>query len=315
MVLENFDGGRVNASKAMGTNEWKSSTEEQDSSSLTSQFSCLKSKRINQSLPNVGKVSVKGEKSQEEGGAPLKSNRAEKEKNFSVFSIIWIILPIINLFAEIAMDLIGIILFFVKEIFKVTYDMMVPPVLNIFGNEGSRAGKKHCFKLGWVRNLTLVLCPPAAIFLATGLKGWLQIIICCLATLLYYFPGLAYAIIVIGRSEVNSYMKKTQEGNTCDDDGLFDNFYISDKDNQPKCSRKAGETCSAEGEDLGGGRLDCCAQPELIDGIWKQAGSDALDPDGNPITEYSQAELRCANDTKKIKMPKGICVFKSTNSP
>ena len=79
--------------------------------------------------------------------------------------------------------------------------------------------------------MTFVLCPPAAVFLANGLRGWLQIIVCCLATLFYYFPGLAYAIIVIGRSDVNTYMKKTQEGNTCDDDGLFDNFYISDKDN------------------------------------------------------------------------------------
>ena len=110
-------------------------------------------------------------------------------------------------------------------------------------------------------------------------------------------------------------MKKTQEGNTCDDDGLFDNFYISDKDNQAKCSRKSGETCSAEGVDLGDGNLDCCAQPELIDGVWMQAGSEALDSEGNPITEYSQAELRCKNDTEKVTMPKGICVYKSTDQP
>ena len=315
MVLENFNAGGYGNAKEWGIGTWKESTTEQDSSSLTSQFSCLKSKRIDQSLPNLGKVSVKGDRDKTEGGAPLKSNRAEKEKNFTPFSIIWIILPIINLFAEIAMDLIGVIMFFVKQIFKSTYDMMVPPVLNIFGGAGKRAGKKHCFKLGWIRNFTLVLCPPAAIFLATGLKGWLQIIICCLATLFYYFPGLAYAIIVIGRSEVNSYMKKTQEGNTCDDDGLLNNFYISDKDNQPKCTRKAGETCTAEGVDLGGGKLDCCAQPELVDGEWKQADSDAVDSEGNPITEYSQAELRCKNDTEKVTMPKGICVYKSTDQP
>lgn len=313
MVLENFHGG-MSASGSIAGNTWKSGGTQQDSSSLTSQFKCLKSKRIDQSLPNVGKVSVKGG-GKKDGGSALKSNREEKEKQFTIFSIVWIILPIINLFFEISMDMVGIVLFMVKAIFKATYDMMVPPVLNIFGTVGSRSGKKHCFKMTWIRNLTLVLCPPAAVFLAIGLKGWLQIIICCLATLFYYFPGLAYAIIVIGRSEVNSYMKKTQEGNTCDDDGLFDNFYISDKDNQAKCSRRAGDTCTAEGVDLGGGNLDCCAQPEIIDGEWMQAGKPAVDPDGNPITEYSQAELRCANDTKKIKMPKGICVFKSTNSP
>ena len=113
MVLENFHGG-MSASGSIAGNTWKEGGTEQDSSSLTSQFSCLKSKRIDQSLPNLGKVSVKGDRSETEGGAPLKSDRAEKEKNFTPFSIIWIILPIINLFAEIAMDLIGVIMFFVN---------------------------------------------------------------------------------------------------------------------------------------------------------------------------------------------------------
>ena len=43
--------------------------------------------------------------------------------------------------------------------------------------------------------------------MAYGLQGWFQIIICCLGSLLYYFPGLAYALIVINRSDVADRMK------------------------------------------------------------------------------------------------------------
>lgn len=331
MVLEYFHGGGVikatDDTTFFGGGKLKSSGVETDSSSLTSQFSCLKSKRTESDLADpllnqipkdhrYHKKRLIKDDDYHKNGSPFKSNRAEKEKNFTIFSIVWLILPVINLCVEITMDLIGVILFFVNEIFKTVYNMIVPPFLNIFGNDGSRAGKKHCFNLGWIRNFTLVLCPPAAIFLSTGLRGWLQIIICCLATLFYYFPGLAYAIIVIGRSDVNTYMKKFENKGKCDfDDGLINNFYISQKDNKPKCIRTAGETCSVDGVDLGGGQLDCCAQPELIKGEWKRGDKGAKDPDGNPINEYSEGELRCANDTNKIKMPKGICVFKSTNSP
>ena len=43
------------------------------------------------------------------------------------------------------MDFIGVIMFFVKEILMSTYDMMVPPVLNIFGQAGKRVPVKTLF--------------------------------------------------------------------------------------------------------------------------------------------------------------------------
>ena len=42
-----------------------------------------------------------------------------------------------------------------------------------------------------------ILCPPIGVFMDVGLTGWLNIIICVLLTLLFYIPGLVYALLVI----------------------------------------------------------------------------------------------------------------------
>ena len=45
--------------------------------------------------------------------------------------------------------------------------------------------------------LGTILCPPIGVFMDMGLTGWLNIIICILLTLLYYIPGLVYALLII----------------------------------------------------------------------------------------------------------------------
>jgi uncharacterized membrane protein YqaE (UPF0057 family) len=45
--------------------------------------------------------------------------------------------------------------------------------------------------------LGTILCPPIGVFMDLGLTGWLNIIICVLLTLLFYLPGLVYALLVI----------------------------------------------------------------------------------------------------------------------
>ena len=47
-----------------------------------------------------------------------------------------------------------------------------------------------------VHYVILILCPPFYIFLKKGLFGWIYILIDILLTLLFYFPGLIFAIIV-----------------------------------------------------------------------------------------------------------------------
>ena len=316
LIQENFDGNQYELDEDKKKFKKYNKDLVQDSSSQTSQFRCLKSKRKSISfMPEATSGSLGHNTERKEGGAVMQSNREEKETEFSPYSIVWIIFPVINLCAEIAMDFIGVIMFFVKEIFMMTYNMIVPSYDNIFPQTtGLRKGRKHCFRYDWIRHVVLVLCPPAAIFMSDGLRGWLQILICAAATLFYYFPGLAYAIIVIGRSEVNSYMKMKQDPSTCSDDGSFGNFFISDKDNMAKCSRDVGQACVV-GDENTKDKKQCCANPVLEGGQWKRLDSLALDPDGNPITTFEQGAVVCRNDTKKIKQAKGICVWKSTQQP
>ena len=64
------------------------------------------------------------------------------------------------------------------------------------------------FDLWYVRNLLTILFPPFGVFMAKGLKGMKQIIICSILTMCFYFPGLIYAISVI-----NSTKKEIDETN------------------------------------------------------------------------------------------------------
>jgi uncharacterized membrane protein YqaE (UPF0057 family) len=45
--------------------------------------------------------------------------------------------------------------------------------------------------------LGTILCPPLGVFMDLGLMGWMNIFVCALLTLLFYLPGLFYALLVI----------------------------------------------------------------------------------------------------------------------
>lgn len=42
-----------------------------------------------------------------------------------------------------------------------------------------------------------VLCPPVGVFMEYGIHGWLKILVCLLLTLMLYFPGLIYALLLL----------------------------------------------------------------------------------------------------------------------
>ena len=42
-----------------------------------------------------------------------------------------------------------------------------------------------------------ILLPPMGLFMEYGITGWINIIICGMLTLMFYFPGLIYALILI----------------------------------------------------------------------------------------------------------------------
>ena len=45
--------------------------------------------------------------------------------------------------------------------------------------------------------IATILCPPIGVFMEYGLTGWFNILICVLLTLVFYFPGLIYALILL----------------------------------------------------------------------------------------------------------------------
>ena len=60
----------------------------------------------------------------------------------------------------------------------------------------------YSFDLWYVRTMITILFPPIGVFMAKGVKGFVQILICCVLTMLFYVPGLIYALIVINGSDI-----------------------------------------------------------------------------------------------------------------
>ena len=73
-----------------------------------------------------------------------------------------------------------------------------------FGLGETNAPKEYkpmrCYKgigtTGYINIIATIICPPLGIFMSYGISGWFKILICCGLTLLYYVPGLIYALLV-----------------------------------------------------------------------------------------------------------------------
>ena len=56
--------------------------------------------------------------------------------------------------------------------------------------------RKTCIKPTIINLIILVLCPPLAILISKGIRGFLLIVICAILTYyMYYFPGLLFAAL------------------------------------------------------------------------------------------------------------------------
>lgn len=45
--------------------------------------------------------------------------------------------------------------------------------------------------------ISTILCPPIGVFMEYGITGWFNILICTILTLMFYFPGLIYGLILL----------------------------------------------------------------------------------------------------------------------
>jgi len=80
----------------------------------------------------------------------------------------------------------------------------VDNVGNPDSDEGENAcmGDKKCYKtpdgtVPFSVVISTILCPPVGVFMEYGILGWFNILICALLTLMFYFPGLIYALILL----------------------------------------------------------------------------------------------------------------------
>jgi uncharacterized membrane protein YqaE (UPF0057 family) len=53
-----------------------------------------------------------------------------------------------------------------------------------------------CVKPTFIKYIILVICPPLYVFMNKGINGWMYIIIDIILTMLFYFPGLLYALLI-----------------------------------------------------------------------------------------------------------------------
>jgi uncharacterized membrane protein YqaE (UPF0057 family) len=60
-----------------------------------------------------------------------------------------------------------------------------------------KSKKGTCFEYTYFRYFITIMLPPMGVFLARGLAAWYNIAICAFLCMIYYFPGLIYALIVI----------------------------------------------------------------------------------------------------------------------
>ena len=56
--------------------------------------------------------------------------------------------------------------------------------------------KIQCVKPTFIKYIILVICPPLYVFMNKGINGWMYIILDIILTMLFYFPGLLYAILI-----------------------------------------------------------------------------------------------------------------------
>jgi uncharacterized membrane protein YqaE (UPF0057 family) len=68
-----------------------------------------------------------------------------------------------------------------------------------------------CFSMWLIRNIFTIILPPYGVFMTVGFGGFdrmRKIIICCLLTSMFYFPGLVYALMLVNNNKLATEERK-----------------------------------------------------------------------------------------------------------
>jgi uncharacterized membrane protein YqaE (UPF0057 family) len=131
-----------------------------------------------------------------------------------LFEVIgWLVMDILNpnvwiedaiMGAFVGLQIVGaslmdVCITFIREIFNRVFG---PFATGIWGDEYEEKSDSKCYaapdcSVPYPVLLATVILPPLGVFMELGLKGWLNILICAILTLVYYLPGLIYALILL----------------------------------------------------------------------------------------------------------------------
>jgi len=115
------------------------------------------------------------------------------------------IIMFLDILLDVLLKIFDLLWIVFKAIFTTTWDLMTRGWRGIFGilpERWKRKGLLKCYmdtpnQHKMAKRLMAILFPPFSVFIAKGLKGWQYIMMCSFLTMLFYFPGMIYAFIVI----------------------------------------------------------------------------------------------------------------------
>ena len=122
-------------------------------------------------------------------------------------SILLILITLINTFFGVCMGLAGAVVNQIGQWFQGFWGWDMSSLTKrdkqsrYFKGIDTKKGKK-CYltnngRVPFSILLGTILCPPIGVFMDLGMTGWMNIFICALLTVLFYLPGLFYALLVI----------------------------------------------------------------------------------------------------------------------
>lgn len=127
--------------------------------------------------------------------------------------IIWLFTDLLNplvwindviMGAFVGLQLLGLgLLDAVFAILRKVFNVAFKPVARgVWGDEFKHRDKSKCYKMPdcsvpYPVLIATIILPPLGVFMELGLKGWLNIFLCAALTLVYYVPGLVYALILL----------------------------------------------------------------------------------------------------------------------
>ena len=152
----------------------------------------------NSGVPDMIKTSKRHEEVRKE---ELVLSNAEKVRMFqSRGPVAEFVVLVMEIVIKLITSIVDILWSMWKTIFDMLYELMFGYIQfdKIFGFWN----KYTCMDTTVFRYIVTLLFPPFGVFMKKGISGFGYILLCCILTMFFYFPGLMYAIIVMSEGKI-----------------------------------------------------------------------------------------------------------------